>query len=240
MVVAFVNPAGLLTRPQPDDPEDAASAALANLLGAGAELIPVTGRDEEELLEVPAPFTSWQILRHGAVVLTPEGEEDPAWRRLTRETLREREAALRLAHQAAQHIGMLLHLGTEAELQERGGLPLRVTLRHPQGVAPALAAAAREWRAWLAESPFAGELRLLEDPAELVLLPCEITPESAVNYVLEQLPAEVSLRLGISAVPSDAPFLALCDYAVVPGRGALLRAALEAAEAPGEGEAPAW
>lgn len=235
MIVAFVNPAGLLTRPGPDDPETSeAPAALAGLLSAGADLIPVTGMDEEELLEVPALFTSWQILRHGAVVLTPDGEEDPAWRRLSRETLTEREGALRLAHQAAQHIGMLGQLGTEAELHERGGLPLRVTVRHPYGVAPALAAAAREWRAWLEEGPFAGELRLLEEPGELVLLPREINPESAVNYVLEQLPEEVTLRLGVSAAASDAPFLALCNYAVVPGGGGVLRSALEAAEGQAE------
>lgn len=231
MIVAFVNPAGLLTRWGPDNPgRPEAPAALAGLLGAGAEWIPVTGMDEEELLEVPALFTSWQILRHGAVIVTPDGEEDPAWRRLTRETLAGSEAALRLAHQAAEHIGMLGQLGTEAALHERGGLPLRVTVRHPYGVAPALAAAAREWRAWLEEGPFAGELRLLEDPAELIVLPRELNPESAVNYVLNQLPEDVTLRLGVSAAAGDAAFLALCDYAVVPGGGGVLRSALEAAE----------
>lgn len=226
MIFAFVNPAGLYTASGPQDPA-AAALALAALLISQTELIPVTGLDEEELLDVPAAFTSWQVLRHGAVVLTPEGEEDPAWRRLTRETLTEREGALRLAFQAAQHIGWLGQLGTEAELHERAGLPLLVTVRHPHGLAHALGAAAREWRAWLEEGPFSGQLRLIEDPDGLVLLPREVNPESAVNYVLGQLGDGVDLTLGVSAHAADAAFLALCDYALAPGSGPLLRAALD-------------
>lgn len=227
MIVAFVNPAGILTAPDPDAGLGTAAQALGALL-AGAELIPVTELDEEGLLDVPAAFTSWQVLRHGAVVLTPDGEEDPAWRRLIRETLEERAGALRLAFQAAQHIGWLGQLGTEPELHERHGLPVMVTLRHPYGVTPALEAAAREWRTWLEDGPFRGQLRLIEAPGGLTLLPREVNPESAVNYVLDQLSQaeDVRLSLGVSAQAADAAYLALCDYAVTPGGGPLLRAAL--------------
>jgi len=221
MIVAFVNPAGLLLTESANENLPPAAAPLLALL-SGAEWIPVTGLDEEGLLDVPAAFTSWQILRHGAVVLTPDGEEDAAWRRLTLETLREREGALRLAHQAARHIGELGQLGTQAELHERGSLPLMVTLRHPHGLKFALEAAAREWTAWLEDSPFRGELRLIRDGGGLTLLPRELNPESAVNYVLGQLSEEVEVTLGLSHAASDAAFLALCDYAVIPGAGSLL------------------
>lgn len=236
MIVAFVNPAGILTPTDADTDLGTAPQALAALL-ASAELIPVTGLDEEGLLDVPAAFTSWQVLRHGAVVLTPDGEEDPAWRRLIRETLEDRADALRLAFQAAQHIGWLGQLGTEPELYERQGLPVMVTLRHPYGVTPALEAAAREWRTWLEDGPFRGQLRLIEAGDGLTLLPREVNPESAVNYVLEQLSQteDVSLSLGVSAQAADTAYLALCDYAVTPGEGPVLRAALahlEQADAP--------
>ncbi|WP_034388864.1 hypothetical protein [Deinococcus sp. YIM 77859] len=224
MIVAFVNPSGVLMPQDPAQDPAAAQVALSTLL-ASAELIPVTGLDEEELLNVPAAFTSWQILRHGAVVLNPDGEEDPAWRRLTRETLHERAEALRLAFQAAQHIGWLGQLGTEAELHERQGLPLMVTLRHPHGLLPPLETAAREWRTWLDEGPFRGQLRLIERGDSLTLLPREVNPESAVHYVLEHL-QEPELTLGVSAFASDAAFLALCDYALTPGEGPVLGAAL--------------
>ncbi|GAA5534229.1 hypothetical protein [Deinococcus aluminii] len=236
MIVAFVNPAGVLTPADPAEDLHPAQVTLAALL-ASAELIPVTALDEEELLEVPAAFTSWQVLRHGAVILNPDGEEDPAWHRLVRETLREREQALRLAFQAAQHIGWLGQLGTEAELHERQGLPLLVTLHHPHGVQYALDAAAREWRTWLEEGPFRGELRLIEGQDRLTLLPRDVNPESAVNYVLSQLEGTALLTLGVSAWASDTAFLALCDYAVTPGEGPVLRAALTTLDRADEEEA---
>lgn len=225
MIVAFVNPMELLIPGSGEEDSSPHALALAALLSS-AEWIPVTGLDEEGLLDVPAAFTSWQILRHGAVILTPDGEEDPAWKRLTLETLREREGALRLAHQAARHIGQLGQLGTEAELHERGGLPLMVRLRHSHELEFALEAAAREWTAWLEDSPFRGELRLVREGNAVTLLPRELNPESAVNYVLGQLGDDVELTLGLSHAASDAAFLALCDYAVVPGPGLLLASQL--------------
>lgn len=229
MIFAFVNPAGVLTPTDPAGDLGPAQAALAALL-SGAELIPVTALDEEEVLDIPAAFTSWQVLRHGAVVLTPDGEEDQAWRRLTLETLRERESALRLAFQAAQHIGWLGQLGTEAGLHERHGLPLMVTVRHPHSLTHALDAAEREWHTWLEEGPFRGELRLIGGVDTLTLLPREVNPESAVNYVLAQLGEDVDLTLGVSAWASDTAFLALCDYVVTPGGGPIIGAALSGLE----------
>lgn len=224
MIVAFVNPEGILTPRTPGEEPGTAQTTLTALL-SGAELIPVTGLDEDGLLEVPAPFTSWQVLRHGAVVLNPDGEEDPAWRSLTAQTLEEHEGALRLAHQAAQHIGWLGQLGTDTELHERHGRPLMVTLTHPHDLTHAVGAAAREWQTWLDEGPFRGRLRLLGGGTTLTMLPREINPESAVNYVLARLGEEVTLTLGVSAVPSDTAFLTLCDYALTPGGGPVLEAA---------------
>ncbi|WP_102126348.1 hypothetical protein [Deinococcus planocerae] len=224
MIVAFVNPEGILTAPMPGEEPSTAQVTLAALL-SGAELIPVTGLDEEGLLEIPAAFTSWQVLRHGAVVLGPDGAEDPAWHSLSAETLEEHEGALRLAHQAAQHIGWLGQLGTEASLHEQQGRPLMVTLAHPHHLTHALRAAAREWQTWLDEGPFRGRLRLIEGPTTLTMLPREVNPESAVNYVLSRLGEEVTLTLGVSAAPADTAFLALCDYALTPGGGPVLEAA---------------
>ncbi|MEF2277180.1 hypothetical protein V3W47_02650 [Deinococcus sp. YIM 134068] len=235
MIVTFINPAGILTASTPGEEPTTAQVTLASLL-ANTELIPVTGLDEEGLLDVPAAFTSWQVLRHGAVVLNPDGEEDAAWRSLTVETLEEYEGILRLAHQAAEHIGWLGQLGTEARLHERHGLPLMVTLRHRHDLTHALDAAAREWRTWLNEGPFQGRLRLIEEADALTLLPREVNPEGAVNYVLSRLGGGVTLSLGVSAVPSDAAFLARCDYALIPGEGPVLTAALAGLGGAGDGE----
>lgn len=182
-----------------------------------AELIPVTGMDEAALLSVPAAFTSWQILRHGAVVIGQDGLEDAPWRRLTLETQRLRAQGLQLAYQAAVHISQLGQLGLEVTLEEHSGLPLLAQLSHPHGLELALFQAERELREWLDGGPFQADLRILNQGNVLTLLPFELTPESAVNYVLGQLSDDVTLTLGVSAQEGDAAYLALCDYAMIPG-----------------------
>lgn len=216
MIVAFVNPSPTLYTPDPTAEQERTAAGLSALL-RHAELIPVTGLDESALLSVPAAFTSWQILRHGAVVIGPDGLEDAAWRRLTLETQHLRGDGLRLAHQAATHISQLGQLELDVTLEEHSGLPLLVQISHPYGLELALLQAERELSDWLESGPFQADLRVLRQTDTLTLLPRELTPESAVNYVLGQLPPEVTLTLGVSAQEGDAAFLALCDYAMVPG-----------------------
>lgn len=216
MIVAFVNPESTLHTAEPTAEGERRAAGLSTLL-QHAELIPVTGMDEAGLLSVPAAFTSWQILRHGAVVIGPDGLEDAPWRRLTLETQRLRAEGLRLAHQAATHISQLAQLELEVTLHEHSGLPLLVTVRHPHRLELALLQAEREFREWLDGGPFQADLRVLRQTEGLTLLPRELTPESAVNYVLGQLPPEVTLTMGVSAQEGDAAYLALCDYAVIPG-----------------------
>ncbi|MFC4638277.1 hypothetical protein [Deinococcus hohokamensis] len=215
MIVAFVNPLGTLLPPLEDSAPDF-SAGLGQLLSQ-AELVPVTGMDEVEVLMVPAPFTSWQILRHGAVVLTPDGEEDPAWRRLSLETQAEHAEALALVHQAATHIGQLGQLGTEAELITQGAYPLMVRVRHPHQLPLALEQAFQELQAWLDESPFRAGLRAMQQGEDVLVLPRDINPESAVNYVLSRWEEDITLTVGVSVFSSDLAFMSQCDLALTPG-----------------------
>ncbi|PNY79612.1 hypothetical protein [Deinococcus koreensis] len=216
MIVAFVNPMSTLVNTEPTPESERLASGLSLFLGS-AELIPVTGMDESELLSVPAAFTSWQILQHGAVILTPDGEEDVAWRRLIMETQALRQQGLELTHQAALHITQLGQLGLDVVLVERYGRPLLVQLRHPHGLDLALEQAEQALREWLTDGPFQSDLQARRQGDTLSVLPRELTPASAVNYVIGYLGDETDLILGVSAQSSDADFLALCDYALVPG-----------------------
>lgn len=216
MLLAFINPESTLHHPEPTELSGRLSAGLSQLLRA-AELVPVTGMDEEELLSVPTVFTSWQVLLYGAVLIGPDGLELPAWRRLTLETQHLRAEALHLAHQAANHISQLGQLGLEVELLERNGLPLCIRMTHPHGLELALNQGGQMWQEWLDDGPFQADLRLLKSAARFTLLPREITPESAVNYLLNELAEEPDLTIGLSAQEGDSGFLALCDYAMIPG-----------------------
>ncbi|MBZ9716061.1 hypothetical protein [Deinococcus multiflagellatus] len=219
MLTAFINPLGLLYDPSGTAESPGLASGVLDLL-QGATLVPVTGLGEDELLAVPAAFTSWQVLAHGAVVLTPEGEEDAAWRRLTREAQAEAEAALTLGAQAAGHLNALEQLGLEVTVTERHGRPLLVQLRHPYGLTRALDQARAGLLEWLQDAPFRQDLRLTRDPLGLTLLPSSIRPERAVNYLLSLWSAP-GLTVGVSALADDRPFLALCDTALVPGASLL-------------------
>lgn len=219
MILALVNPTATLLHDPATDDTDRVANGLSGLL-RDAELVPVTGLDETGLLAVPAAFTSWQVLLHGAVILRPDGQEDPAWRRLTLESQQQRAGALSLAAQAATHISQLGQLGLDVSVTERHGLPLLVRLSHPHGLELALEQGARQWQDWLEDGPFRSDLRLVRDGNVVTLLARELVPESAVNYVLSQLEDTPDLIVGLSAQASDAGFLALCDYALVPGPAA--------------------
>ncbi|WP_022803032.1 HAD family hydrolase [Deinococcus ficus] len=215
MILAFVNPEHTLLHPDAPDEFARVASGLSALLRE-AELIPVTGLDEEGLLAVPAVFTSWQVLLHGAVVLTPDGLEDHAWRRLTLETQAAQEQAMTLAAQAATHLTQLGQLGVDVEVVRRNGLPLLVRVTHPHGLPLALDEAERGWREWLDGGPFQTDLRVLRTGETLTLLPKELTPDSAVNFVLSRLDEQPDLTLGVGAFPSDVGFLEQCDLTIVP------------------------
>ncbi|MBZ9750211.1 hypothetical protein K7W42_04970 [Deinococcus sp. HMF7604] len=222
MTAVFLNPLGTLYDPAQTADLSHLASGLGTLLGQ-ADLIPVTGMNEEELLSVPAAFTSWQVLEYGALILTPDGQEDAAWRRLTLEAQADTEAALSLAAQAAGHLNALGQLGLEVTVTERQGRPLLVRLRDPYGLSLALDQAQTGLTEWLEDAPFRQDLRLTRDPLGLTLLPGAIRPERAVNYLLGELPAG-TWTLGVSAQPDDRAFLALCDMALVPGSSSWLNA----------------
>ena len=50
-----------------------------NWLLASTDLIVVTARDRSEIKRVKLPFDSWQVLTHGAIILTADGQLLSAW-----------------------------------------------------------------------------------------------------------------------------------------------------------------
>ncbi|WP_291431198.1 hypothetical protein [Deinococcus sp.] len=229
MIVAFINPRATLLHASESSETDRRSNGL-NILLHNAELIPVTDLDEEGLLGVPAAFTSWQVLLRGAVVIGPDGLEDEGWRRLSLEAQRSSEQAILLAYQAADHIEQLGQLGLEVSLIVRSGAPLLVRITHAHGLELALRQAATSLREWLNDGPFSSALTLEVTPDTVTVLPRDIRVEGAVNYVLSQLRG-VTLTVGVSAETSDRAFLALCDYALLPGESQLLEQGGTATEA---------
>jgi hydroxymethylpyrimidine pyrophosphatase-like HAD family hydrolase len=224
-------PHSFLTRPQ---------VTLLDRLLQDATLIPVTGRDPEAFARLHLPlssrFTSWAILDHGASVRRPGGQPDRVWANVMQDELESHAEALLLAYQTAQHINELGYLGLSVRLhrlagssgEAQHGPPLMVVIKHPYGLQGSLDGFAEQWREWNAEVGL--RLRYFANGNNLTLIAPSVSKEAAVEYVMGQLESEngsAVLTLGLGDSLADAPFMALCDFALTPGQGQLMRAVLE-------------
>lgn len=191
-----------------------------------ATVVPVTGRSEAAMGRVLLPFTSYRILDHGATLLHPDGSRDAAW-----------DARIG----AGQELG-----GLTAELEvcfptEAGYrvLPLATSagpyglcVKHAEREAGATSRAAAHLRERAAVLGWS----FLDAPGAPSLVRPGVGKRAACAHLLERLCGAEGragwVVFGAGDALADAPFLALCDYAVTPQGGDLMRAMLAAAGTP--------
>lgn len=198
---------------------------LFDWLAANAAFVPVTGRNADAVGRVDLPFAGYAITSFGGVIRTPEGACDAGWRE-------------HVAGHAAGHPPLLEHLrraaltraaregaDVRATMVRDGGMPLYLSLKHNGDDGAALAS----FVAGFAEALPAGWRVHLNDN-NAACLPPWLAKEHAVRHFLEHLAAPDAVTFGFGDSRSDAPFLALCDYALVPA-GSQLGRHLDAVEA---------
>lgn len=184
-------------------------------LNAGFKVIPVTGRDADAFSRVDLSFQNEIVLNHGAVILNAQRQLNLNWMQHMQEhlSLCQSEFA-ELWHEieayCARHArfqprlvidfdvtwyGVIKHADkTEAHLR-----PLLETVIKPH---PSICQGNLYWHL---------------NGNNLAVLPRVLNKESAVRYLLQQYQQQgpvLSFAAGDSL--SDAPFLALCDYAIIP------------------------
>jgi hypothetical protein len=194
--------------------------ALMALLN-GALWIPVTGRDEAAFARVTLPFLSWAVLDHGATLLEPGGAINLEWQQRVTGLLRPQVEALEAALQIADRLNQTLGSGCRIRLDLAHGQPLMVVVKHSQGDLAALNGFSK---AWQRQTQSLG-LRFFANGNNLSLIASGVDKAHAVGWLLERLPHDLSFGLGDSL--SDAGFMNLCDFAVTPRGGQLIRAVLE-------------
>lgn len=205
------NPHGWQTHPQ---------RALMKLL-SDALWIPVTGRNPAAFARVTLPFTSWAVLDHGATLLEPGGAVNVEWQQRVTALLRPQLEALEAALQIADRLNQTLGSGCRIRLDLAHGQPLMIVVRHPQYD---LAALDEFSKAWQLQAQSLG-LRFFANGNNLSLIASGVDKAHAVGWLLERLPCDLSFGLGDSL--ADAGFMNLCDFAVTPRGGQLIRAVLE-------------
>jgi hypothetical protein len=179
------------------------------LLGQTSHLVPVTARSLDALRRVRIPFTA-AICAHGGVVLDQAGQEDSVW-------------ASRIAAEAAAHADELVRLvdviaacgdsAIQVRVLTEGAVPLYVLVKHAEQDADALhrlvdAAVPALPAGWTHH----------RNGNNIALMPPYLGKAKAVAHILPALRARFpdTPVIGIGDSITDAPFMALCDFAMLP------------------------
>jgi hypothetical protein len=191
---------------------DRQSVLLERLVQA-ARVIPTTARSFEAYRRVQLGLGNMAILDFGGVVLLDDGKLDTDW-----------DAAIRPAAQASGPELVAQRVAVERFIKDEGlgayarvivdyDMPLYLVVKHPEGDHGKL----QPIRAFLTGSADPERFFLHANDNNLSLVPRFLGKERAVRHVLEhRLGPGPVLTIGMGDSLSDAPFLGLCDYTLLP------------------------
>lgn len=182
-------------------------------------LVPVTARSRDALDRVRIAWDS-AICAHGGMILDDSGAFDPLWR-------------ARMAAEAGAHAESLAALSRRLSEEARGAslrvrvleeaqVPLYVLAKHADGDAGALAGIVERV---VPEVPAGWTVHRNGNNA--AFLPPFLGKEHAVAYLLPELRRRHpdAPVIGIGDSLTDAPFMQLCDFAMMPAGSQLAAAA---------------
>ncbi len=187
------------------------------------KLVPVTARDFHAFERVTLNFDQEIILNHGAVVLTKERRLDALWMTTIL-------ANLPNYHRKLLDVWRLLSAHTERlegyklRLVQDFGVTWYGVIKHCDGSEAPLKLLVDEI---LQEHPLMidQELYWHLNSNNLAILPKIITKESAVSYLMTKYLAQDPelLTIGAGDSKTDAAFISLCDYALIPSNTQLFK-----------------
>jgi hydroxymethylpyrimidine pyrophosphatase-like HAD family hydrolase len=189
---------------------------LWHWLAKGFKIVPVTARDVHAFERVNLPFQEEVVLNHGAVILDKQRKVDPVWLDSLMQTLPEYQVKL-LDVWAEVECYAQRHKGFKPRLINDFGITWYGVIKHSSGTEAILKTLLDELIK-PHQHVVDGSLYWHINGNNLALLPKIINKESAVSYLLEgykqQYPEVLTFGAGDSK--TDAPFMALCDYALIP------------------------
>ncbi len=196
---------------------------LLQWLSETAWLVPVTARSREALMRAHLPFSA-AICAHGGVIIGEDGEPDAAWQahaRAQSEALQQELEALR-DRIAAQAEASLVAL--RVRVLSEGDLGLYVLAKHEETDEAALHAIVDS----VADDVPAGWI-VHRNGNNVALMPPWLGKQHAVAALLPRLRARHpdAPVIGIGDSLTDAPYMGLCDYAMIPKGSQLAAHALE-------------
>lgn len=185
-------------------------------LQQGFRVVAVTARDVSAFYRVSLPFREEVVLNHGAVILTPQGTIDNEWMSRLMAELPDYQQKLLSVWSAVDYYCQR-HQGFKTRLVNDFGITWYGVLKHRDGTETPLK---RVLEAVIKNHPLvlSGCLYWHLNGNNLAILPNSIRKENAVRYLLTRYQQQYSDLITFAAGDSytDAPFLGLCDYALIP------------------------
>lgn len=207
-------------------------AAFFNWLLASTELIAVTARDTTEIKRVKLPFNSWQVLTHGAVILTAEGQPLSDWQQHIYNQL------LPLQDKLNQLIELITN-GFESSYDDlvftphtdsfindsvddsfnNKKLTIYLAIKHAKKDHQVLVELAQQLTKILPD--FEQYFYVHVNANNLAILPHAIHKRHAVQFLLENYLDSQRPSFGFGDSMADLPFLQLLDWYGMPNHGQL-------------------
>ncbi len=185
-------------------------------LERGFKIVPVTGRDGLAFERVVLPFQEEVVLNHGAVILNKQREIDPVWmsgmlKRLPVYHDKLLELWALVEDYCKQQSGFNTRLVVDFDITWYG--VIKHVDRTEKTLQQVLGAVIKEH-----PSILDGSLYWHLNGNNLAVLPRIINKESAVDYLIQTYRQQHSdlVFFGAGDSHTDAPFMALCDYALIP------------------------
>ncbi|WP_201534754.1 HAD hydrolase family protein [Psychrobacter immobilis] len=196
-------------------------SAFFNWLLTSTDLIVVTARDRSEIKRVKLPFNSWQVLTHGAIILTPDGELLDAWQQYIHEQLLPLQKQInQLAELILEHSGqdnLVFTLHTDRFINDE--LTIYLAIKHAQKDHQLLAKLAKQLPILIPN--FAENFYVHVNANNLAILPHSVHKRHAVQFLLDNHLDNQRPSFGFGDSLADLPFLQLLDWYGMPNHGQL-------------------
>ncbi|MGZ8189758.1 MAG: hydrolase [Methylococcaceae bacterium] len=185
-------------------------------LAQGFRIVPVTARDAGAFARVNLPFQEEAVLNHGAVVLDKQRNIDPVWMSRILQALPVYHEKL-LAVWAEVERYASRYQGFKPRLVDDFDITWYGVIKHSDGTEATLKIlldSVIKRHRYIRD----GSLYWHLNGNNLAVLPKIVNKEDAVSYLMENYKQQHPelLTFGAGDSKTDAPFMALCDYALIP------------------------
>lgn len=186
--------------------------AFVTWLTETTHFVPVTARGLDALRRVRIPFAA-AVCAHGGVILGEDGETDAAWATHVAAQAQAHAPMLAILAEAVTNMAVTLGMVLSVRILSEGPVGLYVLVKHPDADDAALNAAVD---AMIGDVPPAWTIH--RNGNNVAIMPPYLGKAHAVSRILPALRQRYpdAPTLGIGDSFTDAPFMALCDFAMTP------------------------